>query len=64
MDSEFARPLIGLFCLGMIWLAFQLGLLAWVGEALMAPLAPKGPTNAGEIYREQLAEEAAEEAKP
>ena len=32
LDSEFAKPLFGLVLLGLLWLAYQIGLLAWVAE--------------------------------
>jgi hypothetical protein len=50
--------------IGLLWLAFQLGLLKMLADAIIAPLAPTGPTNAGEVYREIEAERAIEESGP
>jgi len=55
LDSEFAKPIFGLVLLGLLYLAFQIGLLTWVSNMLVAPLEPTGPTNAGEIYKQAMA---------
>jgi hypothetical protein len=32
LDSEFAKPIGALILLGLLYLAFQIGLLAWLAE--------------------------------
>lgn len=54
VDSEFARPLFALALLGLLYLAFKVGLIGIVSNILIAPLKPSGPTNAGELYRQQM----------
>jgi hypothetical protein len=54
LDTGLANPLTALFLLGLLYLAFQFGLLEQLGHQLMAPPAPTGPTNVGEIYKQEM----------
>lgn len=38
---EFARPILGLLALGLIWGAHQLGFFDLIGQALLSPVASK-----------------------
>ena len=40
--------------LGLIYLAYHVGLIDIAANKRVAPLEPTGPTNAGEIYRQQM----------
>jgi hypothetical protein len=46
LDSEFAKPIGALVLLGLLYLAFQIGLLAWIAEIpiniLRSGLIPEG----------------------
>lgn len=55
LDSEFAKPLLALALLGLLYLALQSGLLGAVATKLVGISAPKGETNAGAVYRREMA---------
>lgn len=50
LDSEFARPIGALLLLGLLYLAFKVGLIAWVVAQIIAPIGG-GTITADELYR-------------
>lgn len=59
-DGGFAKPILGLALLGLLYLAFQTGLIDVVSSKIVGQLKPTGPTNAGEIYEREMAKKAGE----
>lgn len=49
LDSEFAKPLGALLLLGLLYLAFKSGLVAWIIAHLIAPIGGEH-VSADEIY--------------
>lgn len=54
-QSEFAKPLLGLVLLGLIWGAYKIGAINMVAEKIVGISKPKGEMNAGVIYRREMA---------
>lgn len=40
MDNDFARPIAALFLLGLLWLAFEIGMVDSLARWILSPLAP------------------------
>lgn len=57
-QSELAKPLLGLVLLGLIWAAWQIGAIKLFAETIVGISKPKMETNAGVIYRREMAKKA------
>ncbi|PKB19631.1 hypothetical protein B0I00_1870 [Novosphingobium kunmingense] len=56
--NEFAKPLLGLVLLALIWGAYELGVINLFAEKIVGISKPKVETNAGAIYRREVAKKA------
>lgn len=50
LDSEFAKPVGALLLLGLLYLSFKVGLIAWGVAHIIAPMGG-GSISAEELYR-------------
>ncbi len=41
LTRELAKPFLGIVLLGMLWIAYEIGLVDLVARAIIAPLGPK-----------------------
>jgi hypothetical protein len=56
--NEFARAILALAALGLLWLAIQSGLVGMVTHAIMAPIGESAIEGMNEIKAKQTAERA------
>lgn len=54
-QSEFFKPIVGLIFLAAIWGGYKLGIIDAVARQIVEVGKPQGETNAGVIYRREMA---------
>lgn len=57
-QNEFARPLLALLLLGLIWGAYNIGAIDLFARTIVGISKPNVETNAGVIYRREMAKKA------